>query len=253
LTNDTDRLADLLRDASRILVFTGAGVSTASGISDYRGPSGVWRTRRPITIQEFLESPEGRAEYWDMKLHAWPSIRDAEPNAVHRAIVDLERAGNVEAVVTQNIDGLHGKAGTSPERLVEVHGTEAHVSCLECRARLAPDPVYTEFARTRVPPRCECGGWLKPATISFGQALREEDLARAFAAAAAADLVISLGSTLSVHPAAGIPLSAAERGIPYVIANRGVTDHDSLADVALRIEGDVGKILPPAVARSLSE
>jgi NAD-dependent deacetylase len=248
---DTDRLADLLRDASRVLVFTGAGISTRSGISDYRGPTGVWKTRRPVYLREFLESAAARDEYWDMKLEAWPSIRDAAPNAVHAAAVDLEQAGRLEAVVTQNIDGLHGKAGTSPERLVEIHGTESYVSCLACGARREPDPVYAEFARTREPPRCDCGGWLKPATISFGQALREEDVARAVAAAAAADLVVSLGSTLSVHPAAGIPLAAADRGVPYAIVNRGATDHDDLPSVTLRVEGDVAEVFPAAVAAAL--
>jgi NAD-dependent deacetylase len=244
-------LAEMLRDAERILVFTGAGISTASGIADYRGPQGVWKKRRPVYYQEFMSSEEARVEYWDFKLESFASIRDARPNAVHEAIADLERAGKVELVVTQNIDGLHGKAGT--ERLVEIHGTDSLVQCQTCGATSEPEPHYIAFEATRAPPSCACGGHLKAATISFGQGLREEDIFRAFAAAATADLAISLGSTLSVQPAASVPLQAASRGIPYVVVNRGATDHDDLPEVTLRLDGDVGGIFPPAVAEALGE
>ncbi len=152
-------------------------------------------------------------------------------------------------LVTQNVDGLHLAAGTSREKLVEVHGTDARVTCLECGAEADPEGCFEGFRKTRQPPACDCGGWLKPATISFGQSLRAEDLQRAFAAAHRADLVISLGSTLSVHPAAGVPLAAADRGIPYVIVNRGPTDQDHHPAIALRVEGDVGAVFPPAVDR----
>jgi NAD-dependent deacetylase len=152
--------------------------------------------------------------------------------------------------VTQNIDGLHAAAGTSDERLVEIHGTDREVECLSCHARSDPDPHYRAFEQTREPPRCEaCGGWLKPATISFGQQLRDEDLQRAAEGAGRADLVVSLGSTLAVYPAAQIPLIAATQNrAPYVIINRGETEHDSLPVVSLRLEGDVVEIFPPAVA-----
>jgi NAD-dependent deacetylase len=244
-------LANLLRDAERILVFTGAGISTASGIPDYRGPQGVWKKRRPVYYQEFMASEEARVEYWDFKLESFASIRDARPNAVHESVVALERAGRVEMVVTQNIDGLHGKAGS--ERLVEIHGTDSRVQCQTCGATSDPEPQYIAFEATRIPPSCACGGHLKAATISFGQSLREEDLARAFAAADAADLAISLGSTLSVQPAASVPQKAASRGIPYVVVNRGATDHDGLPSVTLRLDGDVVEIFPAAVRAALGE
>jgi NAD-dependent deacetylase len=154
-------------------------------------------------------------------------------------------------VVTQNIDGLHEKAGMSRARLVELHGTDARVNCLACSREVSSAEAYAAFEATRQAPRCGCGGFLKPATISFGQALRAEDLHRAEEAAEACDLVISLGSTLSVHPAAGFPLLAARRGVPYAIVNRGVTDHDGLPLVTLRLEGDVGALFPPAVERAL--
>jgi NAD-dependent deacetylase len=242
------RLVELLRAAERILVFTGAGISTGSGIPDYRGPTGVWATRQPVYFQQFLASEEARLEYWDQKLEIWPSMRDARPNATHHAIARLEQAGKVELVATQNIDGLHRKAGTSPGRLVELHGTDLEVGCLDCHARSDPGPVYAEFAATRRPPTCpSCGGLLKPATVSFGQSLEEGNLERALKAAASADLVLALGSTLSVHPAASIPLAAAQWGAAYVVINRGPTDHDAYPHVTLRLEGDVTEILPPAV------
>ena len=247
-----ERFADLLRAAERILVFTGAGISTRSGISDYRGPQGVWKTRQPVYYDAFLSSHEARVEYWDFKCESWAQIRNAEPNEAHRALADLERAGKLGMLVTQNIDGLHGKAGTTARRLVEIHGTDAAVACQTCWARFSPDPFYEAFARDRTPPRCECGGFLKPATISFGQMLNEADLTRAFNAASEADLVVSLGSTLSVHPAASVPLMAARRGVPYVIVNRGETDHDGLPIVTLRIEGDVVETFPAAVAKALA-
>lgn len=249
---EIDRLADLIRAAEKVLVFTGAGISTASGISDYRGPQGVWKRRQPVYYDAFMNDHAARVEYWDFKLESWAQIRDAAPNPVHLAIVELERAGRLHLLVTQNVDGLHRKAGTSPERLVEIHGTDARVACQTCGEEHEPDPFYDAFARDRTPPACACGGWLKPATISFGQMLRTRDLERAFGAAEEADFVLALGSTLSVHPAASVPLAAAGRGIPFAIVNRGETDLDGRPEVTLRVEGDVGEVFPEAVGRALA-
>ena len=246
-------MVDVLNQSRRVLVFSGAGISTASGISDFRGPRGLWTRRRPVSFQQFLDSEDARVEYWDQKLEAWPSFSEALPNSVHRSVVELERAGKLTMVVTQNIDGLHARAGTSEDRLVELHGTNGRVACLRCHERSDPEPHMERFRKTRQPPRCSCGGFLKPATISFGQSLREEDLSRAHAAAATADLVVALGSTLSVYPAAAIPLLAAERGVPYVIINRGETDHDGHPAVTLRLEGDVSEIFPGAVIDVLAK
>jgi NAD-dependent deacetylase len=247
LAKQSERLTQFLRGGKRILVFTGAGISTGSGIPDFRGPNGVWQRRRPVYYHDFMTSEAARIEHWDYKLEGWTSFRDAKPNATHKAIVKLERAGKVFMIVTQNIDGLHARAGTSPERLVELHGTNSRVECQTCGRLSDPEPHFDYFRRTRKPPVCECGGFLKPATISFGQNLRTEDLQRAEAAADRADLVVALGSTLSVYPAADIPLLAARRGVPYVIINRGATEHDKASEVSLRIDGDVGEIFPPAV------
>jgi NAD-dependent deacetylase len=249
--SDTEAFAALLRDAERILVFTGAGISTGSGIRDFRGPQGVWKTRQPVYFDDFVDSEAARVEYWDQKLEAWPSFRDAHPNAAHEATVALERAGKLHMVLTQNIDGLHGRAGTAPDRLVEIHGTASEVECLSCHERSEPGPHMESFTRTRKPPLCACGGLLKTATISFGQSLRTEDLRRAAHAAETCDLVVALGSTLSVHPAASFPLAAAEAGAPYVIVNRGETEHDTHPAVTLRLEGDVVEIFPAAVEAAL--
>ena len=246
-------LADWLRTSRRILIFTGAGVSTASGIPDFRGPGGVWTRRRPVYYDEFLASEEARVEYWDYKLETWDIYQRAQPNALHDAVVALERAGKIAAVVTQNVDGLHRRAGTSPELLVELHGTDLVIECQTCRDESEPAPHFLQFRKTRRPPRCACGGPLKPATISFGQSLRPADLDRAASAAARADLVVALGSTLTVHPAASVPLIAAQRGIPYIIVNRGETDHDDLAVVTLRLDGDVTAIFPTAVKAALAD
>lgn len=199
-----------------------------------------------------MTSEAERVEHWDYKLEGRDAFRDARPNAVHEAIVRLERAGKIEAVLTQNIDGLHSLAGTSAERLIEIHGTNAEVECQICQRRSDPEPHFESFRRTRTPPICECGGFLKPATISFGQNLDPRVLKRAAEATLSADLVVALGSTLSVHPAASFPLTAAERGVPYIIVNRGATDHDGHRRVTLRLEGEVGEIFPAAVNAALT-
>jgi NAD-dependent deacetylase len=248
MPTEIQKLTEYLRSSQKILLFTGAGISTGSGIPDFRGPEGVWKRRQPVYYHDFMRSEAARIEHWDYKLESWAAFRDAKPNATHDAIVQLERAGKVQAVVTQNIDGLHSRAGTSAERLVELHGTNSLVECQTCGRTSDPEPHFEFFRKTKQPPMCECGGFLKPATISFGQNLRNEDLERAERAAKAADLAVALGSTLSVYPAANIPLLAAGRGVPYIVINRGPTDHDELPEVSLRIEGDVSEIFPAAVA-----
>ena len=251
METDLNKLVDLLRDAHHILIFTGAGISTGSGIPDFRGPQGVWKRRQPVYYDAFMSSKPARVEHWDYKLEGWPAFRDARPNATHEAVVRLERAAKLLMVVTQNIDGLHSRAGISDAFLVELHGTNTKVECQSCGMLSEPEPHFELFRRTRRPPVCECGGFLKPATISFGQSLRQAVIDRAQRAARAADLVVALGSTLSVYPAAQIPLLAAGRGVPYVIINRGPTDHDHMAEMTLRLEGDVGEIFPQAVARAI--
>ena len=253
MASEIDRLASLIAAAKKILIFTGAGISTGSGIPDFRGPEGVWKKRQPVYYHDFMRSEAARIEHWYFKAEGWEGYRDAKPNAIHKDIVDLERAGKVEAVVTQNIDGLHAKAGTAAGKLIELHGTNSLVECQACGKRSDPEPHFQAFRKNRKPPLCECGGFLKPATISFGQNLRNEDLLRAEQAAKRADLVIALGSTLSVYPAANIPLIAAARGVPYVVINRGETEHDGMPEVTLRVEGDVANVFPAAVRIAIND
>jgi NAD-dependent protein deacetylase/lipoamidase len=251
--SDTGALERLISNAFAILVMTGAGVSTASGIPDFRGPNGIWNTVRPVYFQDFVRSHDARVEYWEQKVMAAPVFRDAQPNVVHTACVDLERAGKLRMLVTQNVDGLHAAAGTTPEKLVEVHGTAMEAACLSCGARSAIEPHVTVFEETHEPPACaDCGGHVKPATISFGQQLDPNAMLRASMAADSCDLVIALGSTLSVYPAADIPYEPVRRGVPYVIINMGETDHDHWNGLTLRIHGDVTEIFPTAVHAALT-
>jgi NAD-dependent deacetylase len=244
-------LADYLRTSTQALIFTGAGISTSSGIPDFRGPQGVWTRRQLVYFQDFMTSEAARIEHWDYKLEGRDAFSGARPTAVHHAIVRLEKAAKLRSVVTQNIDGLHSMAGTSAARLIELHGSNALVECQRCHWRGDPAPHFESFRLNRKPPLCSCGGFLKPATISFGQNLDPEELARAGEAAMGADLVIALGSTLSVYPAASFPLLAARRGVPYIIVNQGETDHDPEQCVTLRIDGQVDEIFPHAVEEAL--
>jgi len=248
-----ERLVEFLKNAGRILIFTGAGISTGSGIPDYRGPQGVWKRRQPVYYQDFISSEQKRLEYWDFALEGWEGYRDAKPNKIHFACAKLERAGKLGMVVTQNIDGLHRKAGTSADKLVEIHGTNLEVECQSCHKRDHPQAHFEYFKKKNQAPKCECGGLIKPATISFGQSLRPEDLHRASLAADSADLAVSLGSTLSVYPAAAVPLAAVGRGVPYVVINQGATEHDAHPGLSLRLEGDVMDFFPAAVDAACPE
>jgi len=230
--------------ARRVVVLTGAGISTESGIPDFRGPRGVW-TRNPAaekqsTIQNYLAEPEVRKAAWRSRLDspAW----SAEPNAGHRALVALERRGVLHALVTQNIDELHQRAGSSPEKVVEVHGSMRRVMCWECGRRA---PMEEALARVRAgedDPHCrDCGGILKSDTISFGQALVADVIDRAMAAAAEADLLLAIGTTLQVQPVASMVPIAARAGAQVVIVNDQPTAMDSFADVVLRSK--IGPVL----------
>ncbi|MDA8244912.1 MAG: Sir2 family NAD-dependent protein deacetylase [Elusimicrobia bacterium] len=238
----TQKARELIAAAGKVLVFTGAGVSTGSGIPDYRGPSGLWTKREPVRYEDFLSSTRSKQEYWRYKAETYPAFSLAVPNAAHRALAAFEATGRLLALVTQNIDGLHRSAGTGPDKLVELHGSGLYAECLDCFAWVSMDEALDKFNADGAPPQCACGGWLKPAVIMFGQPLERETLLKAFRAAESCDLVLAAGSTLSVEPAASVPLAARRAGRPYIIVNRGPTAHDPLADV--RLEGDAGDILP---------
>jgi NAD-dependent deacetylase len=243
-----DVIADVRRwvaEAARVVVLTGAGISTDSGIPDFRGPNGVWtrnpKAERTATLHHYLADPEVRREAWRNRLTspAW----SAEPNAGHRAIVELERRGKLHLLITQNVDGLHQHAGSDPDRVVEVHGTMRRVVCMGC-GESAPMERALERVRSGEddPPCRTCGGILKSATISFGQSLVVDDLVRAEQAARTCDLLLAVGSTLTVYPIADVVPLAAASGARVVIVNAEPTPLDGLADAVLR--GSISEVLP---------
>ena len=238
-------LARRVRPSRHVLFFTGAGMSTESGLADFRGPQGLWKRWRPVYYQEFLTDPAARRRHWDYKLETWPSFQSAQPNPGHEAIVRLEKLNHLHCLVTQNIDGLHQKAGNSPQLVIELHGTNLAIECIDCGQQRAPAPIFKEYQETRTPPLCSCGGLLKPATVSFGQSMPAGKLQSALENAERCDLAISIGSSLEVRPAASVPLTAQQKGAFYAIINRGPTAHDHIAD--LRLEGNVSRILPDLV------
>lgn len=240
-----DEVRGWIDAAERIVVLTGAGISTESGIPDFRGPQGVW-TKNPeaekmATIQHYMGDPEVRKRAWRHRIET--GLSGARPNSGHTALVDLERRGKLDTLLTQNIDGLHQDAGSDPDRVVEIHGTFREVMCMECSDRA---PMERALDRVRAgeedPPCRSCGGILKAATISFGQGLVEDDLARAQLAAERCDFLLAVGSTLSVHPIAGVVPLALQGGARVVIVNGSSTEMDHLAHAVLR--GQIGEILP---------
>jgi len=234
--------------AQRIVVLTGAGISTDSGIPDFRGPNGVW-TRNPgaerrATLQNYLSDPAVRREAWQARLDH-PGL-SARPNAGHRALVELERRGKLHTLVTQNIDGLHQEAGSDPTKVVEVHGTMHEVLCMSCGERAAMERALARVRAGEDDPPCRsCGGILKSATISFGQNLVPEDLQRAVDAARGCDLLLAVGSTLAVYPVADMVPVARMAGAQIVIVNAEETAMDDLADAVIR--GSISEVLPALI------
>ena len=243
-----DTVREWLDAAKRVVVLTGAGISTDSGIPDFRGPQGVW-TRNPeaerlATLQHYLAEPEVRKRAWRSRLES-PAWR-AQPNAGHRALVLLERRGQLDTLITQNVDGLHQAAGSSPERVIEIHGTMREVTCLACGERAPMERALERVRAGEEDPACRsCGGILKSATISFGQSLVQEDLARAGEAARRSDLMLAVGTKLSVWPIAGVVPAARDAGARVVIVNAEPTEMDELAHAVLR--GSISGLLPRIV------
>jgi NAD-dependent deacetylase len=243
-------VAAWLAGARSAVALTGAGISTDSGIPDFRGPEGVW-TRDPkaearADIRYYLSDPQVRRDAWQGRLNH--PARGAQPNAGHRALAELDRLGRLALLITQNIDGLHLAAGSSPERLIEIHGTMREVVCLSCGARGPMSEALDRVREGEDDPACrDCGGILKSATISFGQSLVAEDLARAEQAAAHSDLFLAIGTSLTVYPVAWLPERALANGARLVIVNAQPTPMDDRAHAVLR--GQIGEILPDLVAR----
>jgi NAD-dependent deacetylase len=232
-----DEVARLISGAKKVVVFVGAGLSTESGIPDFRSPGGVWDRYDPadFDFQNFLSRESSREKYWQMATEMYEAMKDAQPNSGHMAVAELERLGKLDCLITQNIDGLHFKAGNSGEKVLELHGTAMHVACLSCQKRYDRGSIQERVAAGEKAPRCDsCGGLLKPATISFGQSMPERETAEAFRRSAACDVFIVIGSSLVVYPAAQMPVEAKRAGAKLIIINRDATPCDSMATIVLR-------------------
>jgi NAD-dependent deacetylase len=243
---EVEALIGLIDAAKRAVVFTGAGISTESGIPDFRSPGGIWTRMAPIDFSEFIASEEARRETWRRRFAMEDSFGGARPNRGHRAVAELVRRGTASAVITQNIDGLHQASGVPAGKVVELHGNTTYAHCLDCGRRYELTPLRRDFERDGQAPRCEkCDGFVKTATISFGQAMPPEAMRRAEEETMAADLFIVAGSSLVVYPAAGFPELAKYNGARLVIVNREPTGLDRIADLVLNRA--IGETLGAAV------
>jgi NAD-dependent deacetylase len=239
-------LRDLIDRARRVALFTGAGISTESGIPDFRSPGGIWTRMAPIDFRDFMASEEARRETWRRKFATDPTIRAAAPNRGHRAVATLIRQGKAGAVITQNIDGLHQASGIPDRQVIELHGNTTYAHCLDCGERYEIEALRVQFERDEIPPVCvKCEGFVKSATVSFGQAMPEAAMLRAEAETLGADLFIVLGSSLVVYPAAGFPAMAKQNGATLVIVNREPTGLDEIADLV--INESIGDVMGSAV------
>jgi len=247
VTTAIDRLRALVDEASVIVPFTGAGISTECGIPDFRSPGGIWTKMRPIDFSDFIASQEARDESWRRRFAMQEQFGGAKPGRGHQALAALYRAGKSPGVVTQNIDNLHQASGIASEHVVELHGNTTYATCLDCAARYELPWVKQFFEASGRAPSCtSCGGHIKTATVSFGQAMPEREMQRAEEMTRAADLFIAIGSSLVVWPAAGFPLMAKRNGAALVIINRDPTEFDDIADLVVR--HDIGEVLAPFIA-----
>ena len=237
-------LIRMVREADRVVAFTGAGISTESGIPDFRSPGGIWTKFRPIDFQDYIASADMRAEAWRRKFAMEPTFRAARPGRGHNAIAHLVRVGKVRHVITQNIDNLHQMSGVPENRVIELHGNTTYARCLDCGLRHEIDEIRTRFEANGEAPGCrDCGGIVKTATVSFGQQMPEEEMLRAQAATCDCDLFLAIGSSLVVYPAAAFPLKAKRNGARLVIINRDPTDLDPFADLV--VNDDIGTVMEP--------
>jgi NAD-dependent deacetylase len=246
MRDDAAALAAMLRKSRRTVVFTGAGISTESGIPDFRSPGGIWTRMMPIDFADYVADPAARNESWRRRFEMEETWNRVRPNAGHLAVADLVARGIVSHVITQNIDALHQGAGVPQAQMIELHGNTTHARCLDCKRRMEIVDIRRHFEAEGQAPDCPaCGGIVKTATISFGQAMPEEEMARAEGAVAACDLCLVAGSSLSVYPAASFPLKAKQRGANLVILNREATPQNRFAD--LMIHDEIGPVLSKAV------
>lgn len=236
-------LARMFADCADAVAFTGAGISTECGIPDFRSPDSAWKRHPPVPFKDFLRSSQAREETWRRKFAMDDHYAGAQPGRGHRALARLVADGVMSAIITQNIDGLHAASGVDADKIVELHGNGTYAMCLDCGDRRELAEIRKYFDRTQKAPECECGGFIKSATIAFGQAMPQQVMRRAREATLRCDLFVAIGSSLVVYPAAGFPAAAKENGAALVIVNRDPTPLDGFADLVLR--GDIGDILAP--------
>lgn len=241
-------LRSLIAKAKVIAGFTGAGISTESGVPDFRSPGSPWMRNKPIPFEAFLNSADARREAWRRKFAMDDLYRDARPSRGHLALTSLVAQGKMPAVITQNIDGLHQASGVPADCVIELHGNGTYAACLSCKQRCELDWVRSRYEATGDPPECRsCGGILKSATVSFGQSMPEAAMRRAQELTLACDLFLAIGSSLVVYPAAAFPILAKRNGAKLVIVNREPTELDDIADLVLRAE--IGPVFEPFIAR----
>lgn len=239
--------AELMQQARRIVALTGAGISTESGIPDFRSPGSIWQQQPPVSYQDFINNPEARHKYWQTRRNLSAQVASARPNAAHLALAELERKHILQGIITQNFDGLHHDAGNRAERIIELHGTSRLAACTLCGARSSIQELQQRVDAGETDPSCpDCGGFLKAATILFGQRVPEAELTRAKELAVSCDLFLVVGSSLKVTPAATLPRMALNNNVPVIIINLQPTPLDDYADVV--IHEKAGTVLPPLVA-----
>jgi NAD-dependent deacetylase len=249
LARQVDALQALVEAAEAVAGFTGAGISTESGIPDFRSPGSPWMRNKPVPFEAFAASVQARREAWRRKFMMDDLYRGAQPNRGHLGLASLVARGRMRAVITQNIDGLHQQSGIPAERIIELHGNGTYAACLSCARRHELDWVRARFDADGDPPGCmDCGGIIKTATVSFGQAMPETQMRRARELALACDLFLAIGSSLVVYPAAAFPALAKRNGARLVIINREATELDGLADLV--IHADIGAVLEPFIVRN---
>ena len=227
---DFSAFTEVIRRSRRVVFFTGAGISTESGVPDFRSPGGVWTKYQPVLFQDFMASESARRQHWQLKKATYELFKTVNPNIAHRAICGFEQRGQLLGLITQNIDGLHKLAGSTDAKLVELHGTDRLVTCLQCGKAFQPADVYESWHDELPTPRCDCGGYLKSANISFGQSMPVAAMRRAQAWSEQADIFIVAGSSLQVQPAASFPVIAKRSGALLAIVNRDPTPLDEIAD-----------------------
>jgi len=242
------KIAARIKTGGKNIVFTGAGISTESGIPDYRSQGGIWDRFRPVYFDEFMSSRESREDYWRRWVELYRGLLAAKPNPAHLALAKLCAAGLLEAVITQNVDNLHQESGIPPEKVIELHGNTRRIRCMHCHRLVPTDDVWQRLSGGDTAPECACGGWLKPDTISFGQSMPEAEVKRATALSSTCDFFMVVGSTLLVQPAAHMPFFAKNHGAFLAIVNLSETPCDDICDVL--IQAEAGKVLP-AITKKL--